>query len=638
MDPTLKVDGSNSFVLGMDSYTLPSNLQNGEYELGLNLINRGGIAQTRPGSVSLFDLPAGKIQGCVMFQPSAGAPHLVFAVSGKIYASPAPFRTYTRIGTLQFSTTSKFVTWANCIQSTYYDEFGEFQFLNKPKAVLIIQDGATRAAYWDGSASAHINPTPSGEEITPPDEDGTKIGLWMVWSNNRLWVSRGSQVFASDLGNPLKFTETQYLNEGRAFHLPGPCTGMVETTDRSGIIAFTQDSGDFIQSSIQDRLLWLETPAFQKTVLPNIGCIAPRSIVQQYGLIWWYTPKGLINLNTALQLNISSRLDIQDNEMFGSKFGFSTDLTGVCGGFVENMLFHAVPYGAKENTRVHILDQAPFEGEVNSWPSYWEGWRPVEFCRGLVKSQERIFCVSQDYDGVGRMWELFRAEKTDNGIPITSYVITRQHQFGNLNWKRFMYAEVDLRNVLGDTAIMIAAAGVKGAFQSVGTKEIKAIHGQIYHDSEYGEDGDSTEFAGSRPQYRIVRSTENSDPSSCNEECVETKDRGLIDRGFSLCVIWSGIAGVAAYRIFYLPEPKDENGVCEDNETADNLLTPDGCGIDGLYSLSEPFTTYTSTQTYEEDEVSSTVTQTSVISQADADRKALATATWYVQSELGTLV
>jgi hypothetical protein len=102
----------------------------------------------------------------------------------------------------------------------------------------MMQDGVTRAAFWDGSISRHLNPTPStltdanGERLTQVGLDETFIGLWMKWSGNRLWVSRDGMLFASDIGNPLKFTEAQYLNEGRAFYLPGECTGMIETPEQ----------------------------------------------------------------------------------------------------------------------------------------------------------------------------------------------------------------------------------------------------------------------------------------------------------------------------------------------------------------------------------------------------------------------
>lgn len=640
-DIGIKVDGDDSFVLGCDSYTLPSKLLPGEYVMGMNIINRGGLAQTRPGSVSLFDIPSGNLQGCTFFKSASGVSSLVFAVDGLIYFSNAPFTSYAQIAGLQFSPFSKYIAWASCIQSTYYSDTGEFKYLDIPKPILIMQDGATRAAYWDGAAAGHINPTPSPTDVTIPDHDGTPVGLWMSWSNNRLWVSRGSQVFASDIGNPLKFTETQYINEARSFYLTAPCTGIVETSDRLGIVCFTSDNGVLLQSSIQDRTLWLNTPNFQTTILPNIGCVAPRSLTQQYGLIWWFTSRGLINQNSALALNITSRLDVQDNEMFQSKYNLSHDLSGVCGTYLENFLFHAVPNGDKLNTRVHVLDQAPFENNANSWPSYWTGWRPVEFARGVISSNERVFCASYDYDGVNRMWELFQADKTDNGVPITSFVQTKQHFFGDRDYKRFRYAEIELAGVSGDTALMASVAGLRGAFQPILSKDIIATNGQIYSDSIYGFE--EHEIIGSKMQTRIVRTTDGSNPSDCNSECVESEKRGLIDKGFSLLIAWSGIAGISAYRVFSQNDPQALQGICEDNETSERVLTPEGCGSLSKFSTGEPFTTYSATATFSRVNpatgllVSKTYTQSSVINQEDANRKAAACAQWFVLSEIGEL-
>jgi hypothetical protein len=522
MDTPINVDGDDSFVFGADSSIFPAKLGAGRYVMSMNTINRGGIIQTRPGSASLIfdeDIDGDNLQGMTLFRPSSGPSALVFMVDGLVYASPYPFNSYTQLEDLQFSKYSKYASFETCIQSTDYDGSGILYALDVPRSILIIQDGNTRAAYWDGSIAAHINPTVSGSEFTSPDRDGTPVGLWMKWSNNRLWVARNNMVFASDIGNPLKFTETQYLNEGRAFYLPGPCTGIVETPDQQGILCFTPEKGVFIRSAIQDRTLWLQTPEFQKLVLHSVGCVAPRSIVTQHGLIWWMTPRGLISLDDAVKLNITSRLNIEDHEMASSKASMSHDVSMVCGSFFENFLFHGVPVGHKYNTRIHVLDQAPTENiPVNSWASYWEGWRPVEFARGVIGSEERVFCLSKDADGVNRIWELFLSNKTDNGVPITSYVQTRLHLFESRDYKKFRYGEIEAINIKGDTSFLICAGGMKGAFEPVCTKEVVATIGQVYTDEEYGEDEGENLFAGSKPQMRVIRTEETPTVSDCNAE------------------------------------------------------------------------------------------------------------------------
>jgi hypothetical protein len=414
---------------------------------------------------------------------------------------------------------------------------------------------------------------------------------------------------------------------------------MIETSDQQGIICFTQDNGVFLQTSVQTRTQWLTIPGFQKTVLPNIGCASGRSVVHQYGLIWWYSPVGLINQDDALRINITSRLDIRDVEMAASKAYINYDLSTICSGAHENFMFYAVPYGSKVNTRVHVLDQAPFENNANSWASYWTGWRPIEFTSGSIASRDRVFCGSMDYDGENRIWELFRSEKNDNGIPITSFVQTRAHLFQNRDYKRFKYAEVEMCNIEGPTAVKIAVAGTKGAYQTICTKDISATVGQAYGDYIYTNN--ATAIGSSRPQRRIIRSEDQWDPSTCNAECIESEKRGLIDKSFSISIIWSGVAGVNAYRIFAESDFAAYQGTCELDETNEvRLVNDNGCSsvikINNLNQFDKYYATATASST---NSIGVTAIKTSIqsssINQQDANRKAIATANWYVYNQLG---
>lgn len=640
MDSDLKVAGDDSFIYGANSFVSPWKLGDGEYSMSMNTTNRGGIITTRPGARSCIfdeDISGTNVQGITLFVPSSGVASLVFMVDGLVYSSPYPFRTFSQIEGLKFSPYSKFASWASTVQSTTYTSDGVLDTLPTPKNVLMIQDGYTRAGYWDGANAGHLDPTPSHSEFTIEGKDGTPVGLWMKWSNNRLWVSRRNIVFASDIGNPLKFHDATFLAEGRRFILPGDCTGMAETPDQMGVLCFTAESVTVFQSAIQDRTAWLSTPGFQRIALPTIGCTAPRSIVQQHGLIWWMTPAGLIGLDDAARLNISSKLSVEDQEMAVSKANVDRNITGVCGSFFENYLFHAVPNGHKINTRLHVLDQAPGgSANVNSWPSYWEGmFRPVEFARGILHGKERVFTISRDTDSIIRIWELFRKDKTDNGMPITSWVQTKTHLYDSREFKRFQFAEIEALGISGETSFMIAAKGMKGAFQKVGTKEVVATNGQVYYDSTYGE------YRGSSTQLRFISTKQGgSDPTECNTDCVED-DRhcGLIDKGFCLKIFWSGIAGISAYRMFSLFEPREVIGACEEDETGPRLLTEGGCSELAITSEKTPFEEFTGEGEFAGyGGVTETAQATSIISQADADRKAEKAARWVVMRESGEMV
>ncbi len=640
MAEDISVEGDDYLVLGSDSYTNPQKLQDGEYVESMNTMNRGGIVQTRPGTITIFTVPDGNFQGMTLFTPSSGIPNLVFMVDGAVYVSPFPFIAYTQLTNIQFSLTAKYAAWESCLKSTEFTDDGVLYYLDNPYSVLIIQDGSTPAAYWDGTVNRHLNPAPSNQELTLPGKDETPLGLWMKWSNNRLWVSRGNLIKASDIGNPLKFTETQYLNEARAFYLPGNCTGIAETSDQQGIVCFTDNTGTFLKSSIQDRTLWLSTPDFQKTIFPNTGCVAPRSIVLQYGLIWWYCARGLINQNEALRTYLDSKLTIQDNEMFSTKYNMSYDLSGICGTFYENFLLQSVPNGDVYNTRTMVLDQSPFGGSlgqsVNSWASFWTGWRPIEWAKGVIDGEERSFFASKDFDGKNRIWEAFRHERNDNGVPITCYVMTREHLFGNRDWKQFLYSEIEMREIVGNISVAIYVSSIRGAFQIMGSKEIVSSIGQVYSDSLYG-DG-ANELAGTRPQTRLIRTENKSDPSDCNSECIESNMRGLIDKGFSILTVWSGQAGFSSYRIFAKSHAEPYSGLCEVDESGVLLLNDEGCGSTDLFSTKTPLALYISQKTANGknpitgEPISYSAIQTSRVSQADADRKAQVASEAYVSS------
>lgn len=620
------------FVGGVDAYSTPDKLSPGEYAFAMNVCNRGGIIQTRPGTKSLLKFDGENFQGFTTFTPASGVPHLISAVDGYVYVSAAPFTTYRRLPNVRFSITSKHVCFESCLKSTDYTADGELIFVSKPYKVLMMQDGDTRAAFWDGSTSRHLNPTPgtltdaNGERITQAGLDETFIGLWMKWSGNRLWVSRDGMLFASDIGNPLKFTEAQYINEGRAFYLPGECTGMIETPEQDGLIVFTIDNGTLFQTSIQDRNQWLSTPNFQKIVFSNIGCAAPLSLVKQYGLIWWFSPMGLINSDQAFALNRSSRIDIQDNEMMCSKGNMGPDISGVCACSYENYLLCSVPSGDVYNRHTWCLDQAVFEGPLNAWNSYWTGWRPVQWAVGNVNGVQRVFFASKDYNGCLKIWEANLPDRNDNGGPITCFAQFRQNDFGRPNQlKRFTYAEINLQEILGDVSVMVAVGGRKGGYTRILTKEIAATEGGIYGDAIYDI---NTCMYGHRPQTRIIRTQENVAPTLCNKGGIEAVQPNDVDLTFGLLVVWSGRMGVAGYLAQAVVYEDQAAGNCEDDETHPNSLSEQGCADKNYFVNTCAFPLINGSGSADvyceasQADISSSATATSIISQADADRKA----------------
>lgn len=286
-----------------------------------------------------------------------------------------------------------------------------------------------------------------------------------------------------------------------------------------------------------------------------------------------------------------------------------------------------------------MLDQAPLgdSGQsVNSWASYWTGWRPIEWAFGVVNGEERIFFGSVDYDGKNRVWELGSESKSDNGVPITCSATTREYLFGNRDYKKFDYAEIELKNISGEASVASFVAGNRGGWVQVGKKEIASTIGQVYGSSQYGYN--AHQFAGYSPQTRVIRTSGERGLDACNSTCVESNLAALIDKSFSMMIVWSGDLAINAIRVFAEPYTNHYNGNCEEQEEGPNLLNDFGCGINGLFTVTHPFDYFEAAAIYRTkvpctgEPVSAKRIAHSIISKQDAERKAYLAAKNYVQS------
>ena len=549
--------GSAFWVSGMDSSLDPAFLEDTVYRSAMNVTNRGGVLKTRPGYNCVFELPPGRLQGYTLFRPTGGAWHHVVAVAGKVYASAYPFTTYTQLPNVQFFTGSDVVVFEKATKSVRQNVDGTLSIVD-PYDVLIMQDGRTPAAYWDGSISRHLDPL-SGE---------TPLGTWMKWSGDRLWVGRDNELFASDIADPLRFTETEYLSEGGSFRLPDIITGLAEitSTDVPQLLVFTQNTTSIFQSNIRDRETWKTTNNFQRVLFPQVGCVSGRAITTQYGQLWWMTMTGVTSLNAAAQSRVSSELLYRDTEMAVSKGNLSPNIERVAAISFENYVLFSVPSGDLFNRHTWVMDQSPAEklntGSPAAWNSVWTGTRPVQWSVGAVNGVQRVFHVSVDYDGVNRLWEAFIPTRQDNGQPITCYVETKSHaNFGEmaqgLDIKTFRFAELEFTEIQGTLDVKVYWAGMRGNYKELTVYRFVAPEGNITYDKQITLD---TQLFAYRPQARLVRTTEILNDRQEGSICgIESPFPDRHDRAFSLLIVWSGKAALRSYRIF--ARMFDESGV-----------------------------------------------------------------------------
>lgn len=589
------VDGSTFLGAGMDSFTAPWALPSAQYHYGENVVCRGGVVQTRPGTIISLLLPTGILQGAAFFRPQSGEPIFICAVNGAIYRSSYPYKSYTRVAGLQFSPTSRFVEFMQCVQSTDYTADGVPFALQLPRSVMIIQDGNSRAGYFDGITARHLNPEPSTGTTTVQGYDETKIGLHMAWCANRLWVARGTQVYASDYGNPTKFTESQYLNEGRAFYFPTDVTGLFALTNPNALLVFCEDSTHTLQAAVPDRTTWVSVPNFQDVLFPGIGCVAHRTLTYQYGYLWWLSRGGVISLDSSYNAQRSSRLDYVDKQMLFSKALLSQDLSQSCAGFYENFLMFSVPSGSRDNRHTWVLDQSSADG-ASAWSGVWTGWNPTQWLQVSADGYPRMYFTSRDYDGCNRLWQAFHPSRTDNGAPIDCCLITKMYDFRNVDLKRFLHAEVDVVEMLGPVSCMVCRSGEAGSWKRVAAWEMNATNGAINPQWLPGYNP----IISHRVQVRSGMRTgaDNGISTLCTPCNVESETLEVRQKYFMLMIAWSGRMGVASHRLFARSDPRPpDDAACVPDENGQRSVNVFGCssftGISGYF----PFEVYSSVQT-----------------------------------------
>ena len=445
---------SSGWIQGVNSVRNPWLLPDNQFKWGVNVTVRGGLIQTRPGHKMHLSLPAGNFQGGILFssnkQKEASLTqnrngvititpanifdvngngiiadelnYMVFAVNGNVYYSPFPL--------IQPSNWEDFRL-KNIKMSSSVDQFvftlatrsanlttGSQEFSTPSHRLVMIQDGISYPAFWDGS-----------------DKVGTQtstipVGYWMAYSGNRMWIANKNIVLASDLGDPTSFKERATGTSRGDFSFSRPITGMVsyvgqDTSTR--LIVFTDRSTFQLKSNIFDRTQWVTTENFQSTLYPSVGCIAGKSIAFQAGQMWWYSQNGLITTDPATTAYLSSQVLAKDLEMARTKRLITSDATKICAIGFENYLLYSVPFMQTLNSDTMVLDYAAAsewgENKNPAWCGVWTGTRPVEWTSGVIDGQSRCFHFSVDYSATNdgsynHLWESFQPERVDSYLQI----------------------------------------------------------------------------------------------------------------------------------------------------------------------------------------------------------------------------
>lgn len=558
---------------GINSLLPPWGIAKQQYAWGENVINRGGIIQTRPGRKVRASIAGTNPQGACVFTPTGADPVIVAAVDGLIYTLSYPSYTPVQVQGIQFDANAKQIHFCQCVRSVMLNPDNSLKLI-PPTNILMMQDGVTEVAYWDGTNAAHIDPK--------APQAGTPIGTWMAYIMDRLWIASGSQVFVCDLSNPLNHTEAIYLSERDAFQLPDVCTGMVVLPNRSGLLVFCRSSTTSFQANISDRTTWSSTPNFQSIVLQNVGCIAGKTIVNQYGLTYWMSDKGLVGLDDALSANRSSRLIAADTNMLRSRRKLAPDMSGCCAINWGNFLLVSVPSGGLLNEHTWVLDQEPAgNASIPVWASNWTGTRPVEWASGTVGGKQRLFQLSYDKSELNatriHIWEDMLDSRQDDGGPIQCCVVTGAATFNDL--MRFRFARIEAVEVLGNVSMTAYMAGLNGPMYPIGSFQLQAEEGCFGSPLMPFISNDSV-IQAYKPQSRALSTLE----FSLQDKAAATSEQGPfnpgMDQGFYMCLSWLGRFGVREMTMYFGPGAKTVHGFPSGADGANGAESNELNGID----------------------------------------------------------
>lgn len=577
MSETIKPARTTFWAKGMNSSSHPEFLAEGMYYYGENVVNRAGIVQTRPGYWYLAEIPGLRLQGMTIFKPYNSRPMMLVAIDGLIYAAKPPFKSFSKIEGLTFSPEAPIVVFETALKSVKQDASGRIELIT-PIPLVIIQDGSTKAGYYDGSTAKHLEPNAPQKQ--------TPIGLWMEWAASRLWVAQGSRLLVSDIADPTSFTEEQYVAERSSFELPGICTGLLDSPDRSGLLAFTEDTTTTFKAYVRDRVAWQTTQDFQLLIFKKIGCVAGRSAINHNALPHWLSRVGYLNYNVASSVNIDAEEACIDGPMERAKFRLSQDQSQACAVAYENFLLVSVPVGGKFNRQTWALDQSPNmaggDGRASrAWAGVWSGTRPVQWATYKVGARERCYFASFDERSRNgskiHIWEAFRGERTDSQGRIACQFETPAKVPFPGKKVRIKFIEFKLVEAFGDVDIKAFVGGLHGPWIPMMEKHLHAEIGSIGSAAEPFVEKDGV-IQNYKPQPRTIRSNEFSAQAVKEGRCHPELANLAIgeDEAFTVLVEWKGQMGLKSIDVYAETVPDELNGRCEKGETGINAVNERG--------------------------------------------------------------
>ena len=597
------------WVGGVDSLLYSTDLMQGTYCWGVNIINRGGVVQTRPGKRRVVSFCGHKGQGAYWVRTMDDHNYKMVAIDGQIYWAPFPFTSWTHLTNVNLDPSVDRIYFCNAEQAVYYDQSNNLVLLDQPKNIVFMQDGINTPCFWDTSdfSSGIVDLS----YVTGNPAKPMMIGTVMLWQDNRLWLVVGNLVYASDLLYPQSFTEEEYLAEQTGFRFPRSVVNMIAAPVQ-GILVETDGSLHTLMSYIQDRTTWQTTQGFQSDVNLEVGLVAPWAIVYLHGMPWLLTARGIISYDRALTQNLTTVLLTVDGEMNRSKQLLAPNVTRAAMGAWENVLLAAMPASSTKNRHTWILDAGIAEKLNNTsgmcWSGIWVGSYPIQFTSPIINGTQHNYelAYSSGYLALNEGESPSPQPETD--LPLQAYIHlyenfipnqiddvesaincsfeTRAFTLATDDYYRFVFAEFMIVNLKGVVPIQVYVAGLAGNYQplfsttlrsdigSWGNPSSETILYYVAKEQARVPAGTTTIFQNYRRQVRHMRTSEFIVHESPDEAaCVEIQRLDGVDKAFQLMIQWQGRLGIRMIKFFYDRQLQSPQGVCPVDESATPHIT-----------------------------------------------------------------
>jgi hypothetical protein len=596
----LLLDGQ--YVAGVDSLLYPTDLAQGTYAWGVNIINRGGVVQTRPGKRRVKSFSGHKGQGLNWCRTVDDKNYLMVAVDGHVYWSLFPFTVWTQMAKVSLSPNVDRIYFCNALQAIYFDSGNAIVLLPEPHNIVIMQDGVSTPCYWD--ATDQSNGKIDVNYVTGSPKSPMPIGTAMVWQDNRLWLAVNNLVYASDFLYPQSFTENNFLAESTGFRFPRTVVNMIPSPQQ-GVLVLTDSSIHSLQSFIIDRTQWQTTKDFQQDVNLEVGLVAPWAITYLHGMPWILTARGIISYDRAQNLNLSSVLFTMDGEMQRSKNLLAPDISKACMGVWENVLMIAMPASCVQNRHIWIMDAGIAEKLNNQagacWTGIWTGTYPIQFVSPIVNGTQHNYALTYSSGFLSLNQGDSPSPQPETDLPPQAYIHlfenyipnqiddsetdihcsfeTRAFTLQSDDYYRFVFAEFMLVNLQGVVPIQAYVTGLAGNYQPLFSTTLRADIGPWGNPSKdtvlyYVALGKTTEFQNYRRQVRHLRTSEYIVHESDDQAaCTEIMRFDGVDKAFQLMIQWQGRLGIRQIKFFYDRQLQSPQGICPVDESATPHIT-----------------------------------------------------------------